>query len=100
MKIIEDWENKKMFIEKEDTDDKIYNDSHLMYKIKEQMKESGHDVVKKLAYKDGHMVDDTLYYIRERKHKYFMYDPTNGIHPSYEDFNHGVLTLNIAGEKE
>ena len=53
----------------------------------------GYDMIKKLAYKDGHLVSDTMYYLRERKNKFYIYDPEHSIRFAYQDYNNGKLIL-------
>jgi len=50
-------------------------------------------MIKKLAYKDGHLVSDTMYYLRERKNKFYIYDPEHSIRFAYQDYNNGKLIL-------
>jgi hypothetical protein len=50
-------------------DKKIYSESTLMHHIKQELIKQGHDVIKKRMWKDGHLVDDTIQYIRSRKLK-------------------------------
>jgi len=54
-------------VTKEPGDPKLYNESLLLHRVKVELIKQGHDVIKKLMYKDGHMVADTEHYIRERK---------------------------------
>lgn len=42
-------------------------DSRLLFRLKEHLNRTGGDWIKKRMWKDGHLVDDTQHYIRERK---------------------------------
>lgn len=42
----------------------MQGDSNLLYKIKNMLNENGAKLIKKRMWKDGHLVDDTLQYIR------------------------------------
>ncbi len=41
-------------------------ESALLYRVKNQLNDDGYDLIKKRAYKDGHMVDDNMAYLRTR----------------------------------
>lgn len=66
---------------------KVYSESWLWYQIKEALIEQGHDVVKKLMWKDGHLVDDTEYYIRDRKWGWCLRDDYYFARKLYEPYN-------------
>lgn len=87
---------------------KVYSDSQLFYDIKKILNSvvmitSKYGVfIKKLMYKDGHMVADTQYYIRSQKptspeKTYIMiHDPSYAIRSLYEDYNKNeFITLDI-----
>lgn len=42
-------------------------DSRLLYQVQQVLRQQGWDLVKKLAYKDGHMVSDHVHYLRTRR---------------------------------
>ena len=47
--------------------DRWESESTLLYTIKEKLNREGHRFIKKLMWKDGHMVDDKQQYIRAAK---------------------------------
>lgn len=51
-----------------------YGESRLWYHIKQALIKQGHDVVKKLMVKDGHMTSEGVYYIRQRKWEWCLLD--------------------------
>lgn len=76
-----------VIVTREATDRKIYKESLFYYLAAKELKKQGHDVVKKLMYKDGHMVSDNQYYIRERKWKWSAYDNYFALRFVYERYN-------------
>ncbi len=76
-----------IIVTREYTDRKIYDESLFFYLVAKELKKQGHDVVKKLMYKDGHMVDDKQYYIRQRKWKWAAYDTMFALRFVYEGYN-------------
>lgn len=68
---------------------KFYSESLLWYKIKQALQAQGLDVIKKLMYKDGHLVSDTEYYIRDRKQTWYIRDIYYDIRPMTEVVNAG-----------
>jgi hypothetical protein len=80
---------------------KFYSESTLLHHIKEALIKQGYDVIKKLMWKDGHLVSDTQHYIRTRKFKpsdadaFCVYDGDYALRFSYEDYNKGILTLTV-----
>ena len=77
---------------------KIYSESGLMHHIKRTLLGQGHDVIKKLMWKDGHLVDDKQHYIRERNYAWAIYDPDWPIRRTYEDYNDEDRDLILAWE--
>lgn len=65
------------------------SESALMYAIKNILRDSGLNVVKKLMWKDGHLVNDTQYYIRERRGKWCLWDTEYQVRNLAEDYNRG-----------
>lgn len=54
------------------------------------------NLVKKLMWKDGHLVDDTQYYLRDAKGRYCIYDPEYAVRDIAKHFNkHEFVTLSI-----
>lgn len=94
------FENKTVYVYKEDEDPKFYNESRLLHHIKLELIKMGYDVIKKLAYKDGNMVDENMYYIRDRKYRFYIHDPNYSIRNCYEDFNNGLLKLDFTSNLE
>ena len=83
---------------REEGDPKIYNESLLLYKVKQELIKQGYDVIKKRMWKDGHLYgDETLQYIRTRSYKdgkfFQIYDNEYAIRPMVRDYNEGKLDL-------
>ena len=74
-------------------DPKLYNDSRLLYQVKRQLQKQGFDVVKKLMWHDGHLVDDHQHYLRERRWKFCVYWDQWAIRNACEDYNKGEVEL-------
>ena len=55
---------------------KFYTESAWWYALKIHLKEQGHDLIKKVMSKDGHMVggDTHPYYLRDREFNYAYWD--------------------------
>lgn len=75
------------------TGPKVYNESHLMYMIKNELIKMGLDVIKKRMWKDGHLVDNEQQYIRDRKGRYCFFYTEHALRFMYEDYNNGSLIL-------
>jgi hypothetical protein len=85
-------------ITREKDDLKIYSESLLLYKVKQELIKQGYDVIKKRMWKDGHLYgDDTLQYIRSRypnlKGYFAIYDGQYAIRAMVGDYNKGKLEL-------
>jgi hypothetical protein len=76
----------KIIVNKTD-DKKFYSESLLMHEIKKELISMGLDVIKKLMYKDNHMVADTQQYIRARNAEFAIYDTEYSIRLLHQDFN-------------
>lgn len=50
------------------------DESWFLHKVKKQLQSMGYDCIKKLAAKDGNLVDDHMHYIRDRKNRWYIYD--------------------------
>jgi len=90
--------NGTITIIREEGDKKVYNDSTLMRHIARKLNEMGYNVVKKLMWRDGHMVDDNLTYIKTKRtdeQSFFIYDGAYNIRSAYKDYNEGELILNM-----
>ena len=85
----------RAIIRKEPIDKKVYSDSILFYKIKKELQALGFDCVKRLMWKDGHLVDEREHYIRDRKGKWVMWNPNYQVRSAYEDYNKGKVVLRL-----
>ena len=86
MKVILDLENGICTVLREDGP-KIYKETALFHAVKKELIKQGYNVIKKLMWKDGHLVDDNRYYIRERKGKFAIHDPQHSIRWTYRPYN-------------
>jgi hypothetical protein len=69
-------------------------ESTFLYHVKKQLQNAGYDVIKKRMWKDGHMVDDTQQYIRERNWEWCIYNNSWATYDAGEIFNEdGVVYL-------
>jgi len=72
---------------------RISNESSLLYRLKLLLNERGFDFIKKLMWKDGHMVSDTQHYLRARKvapnRICVIYDGNYAIRDSAKEYNEG-----------
>jgi hypothetical protein len=86
-------------ITREEGDPKIYNESLLLYKVKQELIKQGYDVIKKRMWKDGHLYgDETLQYIRMRNYKdeknfFQIYDNFYAVRAMTKEYNDGELDL-------
>ena len=80
--------------------EKFYSESSLYYQIKKQLIKKGYDVIKKLMWKDGHLMgDESTYYIRDRKWRFLIFDGEWQLRFLHEDYNkNGYVTLNIESD--
>ena len=79
---------------------KCYNDSRLWYAICNELRNAfNFDVIKKLMWKDGNLVDQNQYYVRSRNMKelysFMIWDPYYQIRPMYKDYNRDECTVCI-----
>lgn len=80
-------------------------ESTFLYHVKKALINQGFDVIKKRAWKDGHMVDDTLQYVRTRKlscegskDEFYIYNSNYALWDAGEIFNRDgqvILALEI-----
>lgn len=89
-----------VIITKEKDDPKYYKETTFWHALKKELLNQGYDVIKKLMWKDGHLVDSDLYYIRTRKIRgkdsFYIYQNDGAIRLVFEDFNnHGTQTLEV-----
>jgi len=74
----------------------IKNESHLLYRIQQELKQQGYDVVKRLMWKDGHLTDDTRHYIRERGGEWAIVDSYYAIRDSAVDYrDNGTVEFTV-----
>ena len=79
---------KNKIIVKRNNTKKIYNESTLFFKIKQELNNKGFDLIKKEIHKDGHMMGgDGVYYLRDRNWKYCFIDNDYQIRALYRDYN-------------
>ncbi len=75
---------------------KIYKETEFWHKLKKHLNDwHGHDLIKKLMWKDGHLVDDHQYYLRDRKYGYCIFDSQHALRKVNEPFNEGQVTLAV-----
>lgn len=88
-----------LVIRKEVTDPKFHRDeSWFMHRVKVSLRNKGFDAIKKLAHKDGNLVDDTMHYIRDRKGRWSVYDSRYALRCISEEFDqNGEVSLNVQG---
>ncbi len=88
MKVKLSFKENKCAITRELTDKAIGRESEFYHKVKKELQKQGHDVIKKLVQKDGHMYGDGYqYYIRERKWKWCLVDPRYCLEQIHRTFN-------------
>ena len=86
--------NNKVTVTRINDKEKFYSESNLLYQIKNQLIKNGYDVIKKRMWKDGHLMDDTQQYIRDRNWKFGIYDGSYAIRLLHEDYNkNGYVVL-------
>lgn len=88
-------------IVREPRDPQYYSDSALFVAIKRELQRKGMDVIKKLMWKDGHMVSDDQYYVRSRDHRspdsFAIYWGHHAEYGPYEDWNQkGLVKMLVA----
>lgn len=77
-------------------DPKLYKESAFWHVLKKHVNEKYKtDLVKRLMWRDGHLVDDHQYYLRDRKWNYAITDNQYALRMVYEDYNVGAVTLDI-----
>lgn len=75
-----DLEKKKCLVRKisnKKWPESVAGESELWHAIKLALIEQGHDVIKKQMWKDDHLVDENVYYIRQRKWQWCFWDPNH-----------------------
>lgn len=71
---------------KEITDKRPKNDSHFWFFVRNAFRSRGVDCIKKLAYKDGHLVDNDTHYVRARNGSFYVWDRHYQIRSVARDF--------------
>lgn len=91
-----------LVVRKEVTDPKFGKDeSWFFHRLKVRILATGRDCIKKLAHKDGNLVDDNMYYVRERKGRWCIFDPQHAVRMASSDFDEkGEVSLVIGGDAE
>lgn len=100
MQLVFKHNNRKLEVLREVGDPVFYNDeSRLLYHIKNELRRHGYDCIKKLAYKDGNLVDNSLHYIRDRrKNTWCIFDDMYQVRNLASDFTKtGIVTLTVQG---
>lgn len=89
-----------LHVERDLADPKFGKDeSWFYYRLKQHLQKLGYDCIKKLAWKDGNLVDDHMYYIRDRKNKWYIYDNEYACRLISQQFDkEGVVVLTMSGE--
>ncbi|HDY88359.1 MAG TPA: hypothetical protein ENH82_09650 [bacterium] len=77
---------KNTVFQREQGEGKIYSESLLYYRIKQILNDAGFDVIKKEPAKDGHLTSAS-YYIRDRKHRFCLFDGDHQIRSLTDVFN-------------
>ena len=77
---------KNTWFKREPGERKIYSESLLWYKIKQILNDAGFDVIKRNPQKDGHLTS-APYYIRDRKHRFCLFDGYYQIRSLIDVFN-------------
>ena len=70
-------------------------ESNLLHHVKQKLNACGYDFIKKRMWRDGHLVDDMLQYLRARNPKklhagevFCIHDTRYAIRDSAEEYNH------------
>ena len=83
-------------VTKDKEDQKFYSESVFLHHVKKELLSQGYDVVKKLMWKDGHLVSDTQHYIRDREGRWAIWNAYYSIYGAHEKFNDfGKVILQI-----
>jgi hypothetical protein len=85
----------RLIVRREASDPKYYRESLFMYHLKVCInRRFGFRCIKKLAWKDGHLVDNWLYYIRPPDHSFYVWYGYSNINTAVSQFNnHGEVSL-------
>jgi hypothetical protein len=99
-------EGSTLTVTREESDKKYYGmvngkgEHNLFHAIKNELNKQGYDLIKKLMWKDGHLVDDMQPYLRTRKKgagkaDICIYSGFWALRGANEDFNNGEVSLNV-----
>ena len=92
------FKEREVLVEKEEGDAPIYGESVLFHKIKSILNANGFDIIKKLMWKDGHLVSEQEYYLRDRKWRWCIHDNHFAVRNLAEDYRlDGNVSLDFAG---
>lgn len=102
MRIEKDPEDFYLTLIREPGEPAVKDESQLLHRLKKLLVARGEDVIKKLMWKDGHMVDDRQHYVRSRNPRkegsYAIHDPEYAIRNAAEEYNKkGQVDLEIVG---
>lgn len=102
MKLDKDPEEYLLTLIREPGEPAVKDESQLFHRLKKVLQGMGEDVIKKLMWKDGHMVDERQHYVRSRKYKergaYAIHDPEYIIRNAAEEYNRkGKVDFEIVG---
>ena len=76
-------------VQREAGEKRCGKETEFYVRLKRTLQDQGHDVIKKLIQKDGHLMGDQYqYYIRERKWKFAVYDGKYALRFIHTAFNH------------
>ena len=76
-------------------------ETEFYHRLKKELQKQGHNVIKKLAYKDGHLLDQYQYYIREQKWKFCVYDSQYALRLIHKPFNNWEeITMSVQSGKD
>ena len=89
----------RVIVRKEVGDPRFYGmhaDSVFLHHVKKALQRRGYDCIKRLAWKDGHLVSDTMHYLRDRKYKWLCWDPNyavRSIAKTFQDTGEAMLVV-------
>lgn len=86
MKVELNFRHRKLIATRTSDDLRFRNESHFWYGIKKALLALGCDVVKKRMWKDGHMVNNNIHYVRERKGEWCVWDADYALRLLHEVF--------------
>ena len=77
-------------VEREPHERRCPTESAFYYRLKKVLIAQGHDVIKRLMWRDGHLVDSKQYYIRMRNWDWCVWDGAYALRNPAEQFNQGL----------